>query len=146
MGHSDGNGDQQIACSASALEPERLAGHCPRRDPNLDYFTVECGHLNVGSERRFGEGDGNFEREVFAGPAEQFVLCHVHVNEQITGRATAPSRSTTLLEPNLLAGLDTCRDTHFDFARAVPLILIHGTSCRAMRSPSRGHHSFGRAD
>ena len=62
LGHGDGNGHEQIACSTSALEPKRLTRHGSGRDPNLDDLTLSVGTFTLAPSAASGKSNWHFER------------------------------------------------------------------------------------
>src|SRR5947208_12004733 len=122
-GHRHLGGDEQVTGAladgdAAALDAEGAARARPRRDAQRDRTPVEGRHLDLGTERRFGEGDGHGEEQVLALAVEQLVGRDMDDYIEVAGRAAVPSRSATALEPDALAVADTGGDADLHLAGA----------------------------
>src|SRR6266567_3768825 len=117
--HCDLGRDEQVTGAladgnAPALDPEGAARACARRDAQGDGTAVGGRHLDLGTQRRLGEGDGHGEEQVLALAVEQLVGRDMNDHIEVAGRAAVPSRPATTLQADALAVVDPGRDAHLD--------------------------------
>src|SRR5438270_1825644 len=132
----DLGGDEQVTGAladghAAALDPEGAARTRPRGDAQRDGPSVEGRHLDLGTQRRLGEGDGHGEEQVPSLAVEQLVGRDMDDDIEVAGRAAIPSCAATTLQTNALAVVDPSRDAHLDLARSA--LDARASACRARR-------------
>ncbi len=121
VGNRDLDGDQQVAptvvggCAAVA-HPERPARGGAGRDADRHRVALDGRHLDVGPERRLGEGDRHGDGHVVAIAPEHRVWLDVHPHVEVARRAVVTTGCSLALEPDRLAVADAGRDAHLDHA------------------------------
>src|SRR6266566_762024 len=116
--------DQQVAgrpiaaAGAPAAHPHGAAVRRAGRNAYRYRDAVVRGHLDLGAEHRLGEGDGDRDGQVVAGPAEDRMRCDVDLHVQVAGRPATLARGALALEPDPLAILNACGDARLDRAGA----------------------------
>ena len=114
---------------ALPAEAEGLPCRRARRDPDGHRFGVERRHLHIGTERRFGEGDGHIDHQVLAEQAEERMIGDLDAHVEVAGWTTESAGATASLEADLLAGLHAGGDAHLHIARPNLDADARGRSC-----------------
>src|SRR6266508_4448204 len=114
--------DQQVAVAtlprrALPTDPEGPARLCAGGDLER-HRPVQSGNVDVRTQGRLRERDGEREGEITSLPTEQLVGRDVHDDVQITGRSARGSRLAAAREPDPGPVPHARRDLHLDAARA----------------------------
>src|SRR2546430_132665 len=119
--HGNFDGHEQVAPgvgprATTPPHPEGLTGLRPRRDLELDLRAVERRHIDLGPQRRLGDGHGHLQREVVAPPTEERMRRHADPDVEVAGLASGRRRAALGRQTDPVAVVDAGGDPHLEVA------------------------------